>query len=210
MTWLSVSCTKEFPDEIRKILATPLTRIFIEEKDDSELPFIAKSVVSGMFLSGDDATKVLFQKAFKQISESNNTLAIQNVVDDMILKGNQPLTKEDLEKYIQYFISKNWPQWKRERSLRKGDGEFNSFMEDNNELIDFHSRRLVEMAGNIIMGYLLVINSQKSETFSKSAKLFVNLVRSENFESYSFIEGFEISELELYKVLQPEEILEEA
>ena len=42
-----------------------------------------------MFLSGDDATKVLFQKAFKQISESNNTLAIQNVVDDMILKGNQ-------------------------------------------------------------------------------------------------------------------------
>ena len=81
---------------------------------------------------------------------------------------------------------------------------------NNNELIDFHSRRLVEMAGNIIMGYLLVINSQKSDTFSKSAKLFVNLVRSENFESYNFIEGFEVSELDLYKVLQPEEILEEA
>ena len=32
---------------------------------------------------------------------------------------------------------------------------------NNNELLDFHSRRLVEMAGNIIMGYLLVINSQK-------------------------------------------------
>ena len=86
---IEIAKSKEFPDEIRKILATPLTRIFIEEKDDSELPFIAKSVVSGMFLSGDDATKVLFQKAFKQISESNNTLAIQNVVDDMILKGNQ-------------------------------------------------------------------------------------------------------------------------
>jgi len=86
---IAIAKSKEFPDEIRKILATPLTRIFIEEKDDSELPFIAKSVVSGMFLSGDDATKVLFQKAFKQISESNNTLAIQNVVDDMILKGKQ-------------------------------------------------------------------------------------------------------------------------
>jgi len=86
---IAIAKSKEFPDEIRKILATPLTRIFIEEKDDSELPFIAKSVVSGMFLSGDDATKVLFQKAFKEISESNNTLAIQNVVDDMILKGNQ-------------------------------------------------------------------------------------------------------------------------
>ena len=68
---------------------------------------------------------------------------------------------------------------------------------NNNELLDFHSRRLVEMAGNIIMGYLLVINSQKCETFSKSAKLFVNLVESENFESYDFIENFEVSDLEL-------------
>jgi hypothetical protein len=64
------------------------------------------------------------------------------------------------------------------------------------------------MAGNIIMGYLLVINSQKNESFTKSAKLFVNLVRSENFESYNFIENFEVSELELYRVLHPEELLE--
>lgn len=80
---------------------------------------------------------------------------------------------------------------------------------ENTELLDFHSRRLVEMAGNIIMGYLLVINSQKDETFSKSAKLFVNLVRAENFESYNFIENFEVSELELYRVLKPEVVLEE-
>ena len=68
----------------------------------------------------------------------------------------------------------------------------------NTEVLDFHSRRLVEMAGNIIMGYLLVLNSQKNESFSKSARLFVNLVRAENSESYSFIDNFEISELELY------------
>ena len=80
---------------------------------------------------------------------------------------------------------------------------------DNNELLDFHSRRLVEMAGNIIMGYLLVLNSQKNETFSDTARLFVNLVSAENFESYKFIENFEVSELELYRVLKPEEVLEE-
>jgi len=51
------------------------------------LPFIAKTVVSGMFLTNDDATKELYQKAFKQISESNNTEAIQNTVDDMVVKG---------------------------------------------------------------------------------------------------------------------------
>ncbi|MHB0755344.1 M1 family aminopeptidase [Polaribacter sp. M15] len=86
---LAIKKSKELPDEVRKILATPLTQIFIEEKDESELPFIAKSVVSGMFLTNDDTTKALYQKAFQQISESNNTEAIQNVVDDMVVKGNQ-------------------------------------------------------------------------------------------------------------------------
>ena len=81
--------SKQLPDEIRKILATPLTRIFIEEKDEKELPFIAKNVLSGMFLVGDDNSKALYQKAFKQISESNNTEAIRNLVDDMVLKGGQ-------------------------------------------------------------------------------------------------------------------------
>lgn len=86
---LAIKKSKELPDEVRKILATPLTQIFIEEKDETELPFIAKSVVSGMFLANDDTVKVLYQKAFKQISDSNNTEAIQNVVEDMVLKGNQ-------------------------------------------------------------------------------------------------------------------------
>ncbi|APZ47293.1 peptidase M1 [Polaribacter reichenbachii] len=86
---LAIKKSKALPDEVRKILATPLTQIFIEEKDESELPFIAKSVVSGMFLANDDTVKVLYQKAFQQISESNNTVAIQNLVEDMVVKGNQ-------------------------------------------------------------------------------------------------------------------------
>lgn len=85
----AIAKSKGLPDEVRKILATPLTQIFIEEKDESELPFIAKSVISGMFLSNDDVTKNLFQKAFQQISESNNSKAIENVVDDMVEKGKQ-------------------------------------------------------------------------------------------------------------------------
>ena len=75
--------------------------------------------------------------------------------------------------------------------------------------LDFHARRLVEMAGNIIMGYLLVLNSQRDEKFAKSAKLFVNLVKSENKEKFDYIENFDIADLELYKVVEvkiPEEV----
>ncbi len=79
---------------------------------------------------------------------------------------------------------------------------------NNTEYLDFHARRLVEMAGNIIMGYLLVVNSQYDEKFSKSAKLFVNLASSENNEKFDYIDNFEIDNLELYKATG-EEILQE-
>lgn len=82
-------------------------------------------------------------------------------------------------------------------------------METNNtEYLDFHARRLVEMAGNIIMGYLLVVNSQRDEKFNKSAKLFVNLVSSENNEKFDYIDNFDIDNLDLYRSTG-DEILQE-
>ena len=73
---------------------------------------------------------------------------------------------------------------------------------DNPEFLDFHSRRLVEIAGNIIMGYLLVLNGQRDGKFYKTAKLFINLARSENQERFDYINNFEIEDLELYKLSQ--------
>ncbi len=85
----AIQKSKSLPNEVRQILATPLTRIFIEEKDANELPFIAKNVLSGMFLTNDNQVKAIYQKAFQFISESNHTEAITNLVDDMVVKGNQ-------------------------------------------------------------------------------------------------------------------------
>jgi len=78
---------------------------------------------------------------------------------------------------------------------------------ENKEYLDFHSRRLVEMAGNIIMGYLLIINGQREPKFLKSAKLFIDLIRSENTEKFNYINNFKIENLELYK-LKTSEIIE--
>ena len=88
--------------------------------------------------------------------------------------------------------------------LHKMTEEFESISQrvvgqESSELIDFHSTRLVEMAGNIIMGYLLVLNSQKEEKFVKTARLFVNLVRSENKEKFDYMNGFSLENLEMYK-----------
>ncbi|APG64467.1 peptidase M1 [Tenacibaculum todarodis] len=85
----AIEKSKAMPDEIRKVLATPLTRIFIEEKDESELPFVAKHILSGMFLTNIAKDKAFYQKAFEFIAKNDNTEAIQNLVDDVVVKGNQ-------------------------------------------------------------------------------------------------------------------------
>lgn len=49
---------------------------------------------------------------------------------------------------------------------------------NDNEFIDFHARRLVEMAGFIVMSYLLVIDANRDATYAKSAKVFIKLAKS--------------------------------
>jgi hypothetical protein len=78
---------------------------------------------------------------------------------------------------------------------------------ENTEYLNFHARRMVEMAGNIIMGYLLILNGQRASKFIKSAKLFIDLIRSENKERYNYINNFKMENLELYK-LKSSELIE--
>jgi alkylation response protein AidB-like acyl-CoA dehydrogenase len=70
----------------------------------------------------------------------------------------------------------------------------------NNELTDFHARRMVEMAANIIMGYLLLHDAQRDAAYTSSAELFLPLAVSENATRADFIASFEEKELGLYKV----------
>lgn len=46
-----------------------------------------------------------------------------------ITQGEKPFTELDAQLMIQVKLEKLFPVWKRERSLRKNDGEFNAFME---------------------------------------------------------------------------------
>ncbi len=67
------------------------------------------------------------------------------------------------------------------------------------DYLTFHAGRLVEMAGNIIMGYLLILDSQRDERFEMSAKLFIDLARAENSEKFTYINKFDPARIEWYK-----------
>ncbi|MDD6778823.1 MAG: Acyl-CoA dehydrogenase C-terminal domain-containing protein [Bacteroidales bacterium] len=60
----------------------------------------------------------------------------------------------------------------------------------NTEYTDFHARRLVEMAGHIIMGYLLIGDATRCGCFSKSANVYVRFGEAEVTRHHKFITEF--------------------
>ena len=44
-------------------------------------------------------------------------------------KGMKPLTSQQLNRRTQKYIDRDFPQWKRERSMRKADGLFDTYMD---------------------------------------------------------------------------------
>ncbi len=67
------------------------------------------------------------------------------------------------------------------------------------EYTDFHARRLVEMAGHIIMGYLLLGDTTRNSVFAKSAKVYINYGEAEVAKNLKFITDFKPADIEEYK-----------
>lgn len=68
------------------------------------------------------------------------------------------------------------------------------------ELLDFTARKLVEMAADIIMCHLLIQDASKSsELFSKSAHVYLNYAEAEVEKHSNFIENFDKEDLAFYK-----------
>ena len=69
----------------------------------------------------------------------------------------------------------------------------------DNELIDFMARRLVEMAGNIIMGHLLLLDTTRNDKFATSARIYINMGEAEVAKHAAFIEGYTAEQLADYR-----------
>jgi hypothetical protein len=70
----------------------------------------------------------------------------------------------------------------------------------NQEYLDFQARRLVEMAGHIIMGYILIIDASRNEMFRKSAEVYLNYSEVEVRKHAAFIKTFNVESLDRYRM----------
>ncbi len=74
-----------------------LIKIYVNEEDESQYPFIAKHILQGMFMSKSKEQQLLYQKAYKLVGASDNLEATKNMVDDFVTNGL---------KYKQYGVDK--------------------------------------------------------------------------------------------------------
>jgi 3-(methylthio)propanoyl-CoA dehydrogenase len=82
--------------------------------------------------------------------------------------------------------------------FRKTVEKVNEYHDD--EYVNFHARRLVEMAGNIVIGYLLLHDANKSDEYIRSAEIFIRMGKAQNVEKVSFINQTTPKDLGQYKV----------
>ncbi len=74
------------------------------------------------------------------------------------------------------------------------------YNEDDVEYIDFHARRLVEIAGYIIIGYLLLLDANRDLKYKKSADIFIRLARAEITHHISYINNFSPRDISDFKM----------
>ncbi|MDH5604879.1 MAG: acyl-CoA dehydrogenase family protein [Cyclobacteriaceae bacterium] len=72
---------------------------------------------------------------------------------------------------------------------------------EHEEFMDFHARRLVEMAGSIIMGHLLVLDATRHEKFKEIAQLFIKSAMASNEQKINYIKQSAPDDLEIFRQL---------
>jgi 3-(methylthio)propanoyl-CoA dehydrogenase len=98
--------------------------------------------------------------------------------------------KPELEKFRRILISLTQDYEEAvEKVISVGDNEF----------IDFHSRRLVEMAGYIIMSYLLILDANRDMDHFRSAQVFNKMAKGEVKARAEFIRASSLEDIGQYK-----------
>ena len=74
----------------------------------------------------------------------------------------------------------------------------------DNELIDFHARRMVEMVGHIVITYLLMAQAQKNEAYRISAETYAKYGQAQNKAAYEYVMNSCVADSDLFKAVQEE------
>ena len=178
---------------------TPLTKLFSSEYANS-IAYDSLQVHGGSGFMKDYPIERIYRDArITSIYEGTTQLqvvaAIRGVTTGGLLAQIQAYESETIDPRLDYLrvtLAELTHDYAQAVELVKD--------KKDNEYLDFHAPRLVEMAGNIIMGYLLVLDANRDEEYHDSAKVFIKLIYAENKQKSVYIEQSEVKDLGQYKI----------
>jgi len=177
---------------------TPLLKLFSSEYCN-QIAYDAIQIHGGTGFMKDFPVERIYRDAritsiYEGTSQLQVVAAIKNVGNGLFQKVLADFSTRKIKPDIDFL----------KNILMKMTDQFSKSVEKVNEhndveLYDFHSRRLVEMAGNVIIGYLLLFDANRNDIFRKSSEIFIRNARAENIEKVSFINNFDTKDLGSYK-----------
>jgi len=179
---------------------TPLTKLFTTEFAN-QITYDAIQVLGGSGYMKDYPLERYYRDAritniYEGTSQLQVVAAIRGVLNGsyqawMEEKFNEPIAPE--HQHLQNILKKMYDQYiKTVQKIKENHSD---------ELIDFHARRLVEMAGYIIMGQLLLMDAQREPSFVNSATKIILFGRSQNIAHAHYIGHINENELSYYKTI---------
>jgi len=195
--------TNDERDEMKKYqhladIFTPLVKGITSEYCNQNA-YDAIQIHGGSGFMKDYAVERIYRDArITSIYEGTTQLqvvaAIRGVTTGGYLKQMHVYEKLDLrpelEKFRRILISLTQDyEEAAEKVIAVGDSEY----------IDFHARRLVEMAGYIIMSYLLVLDANRDMEYFRTAQVFNKMAKGEVKARAEFIRASSLEDIGHYK-----------
>lgn len=177
---------------------TPLLKLVASEKSN-EIAYDALQVHGGAGFMKDFPVERLFRDAritsiYEGTSQLQVVAAIKGVSSGSYLKKIQEYevieVNPELE-YLRHMLANMAIEYDEIAEVVK--------LKEDTEFLDFHARRLVEMVGNIIMGHLLILDSQRDIKFKYLAEIFIKKTEASNKEKFSYIKESDIKDLGTYR-----------
>ena len=182
-------------------LFTPLTKLFSSEMCN-QIAYDAIQVHGGTGFMKDFPVQRYYRDAritsiYEGTSQLQVVAAIRGVVTGV------------LSKRIEFLASQLKDEgFARERAMLQA--MFQEFLADvqyindqsNDELHDFHARRLVEIGGYIAVGYLLLFDAERDAIYARSARIWVQYAHGKVTEHHSVLRSIAAEQLPLYRELK--------
>ncbi|MDP3352198.1 MAG: acyl-CoA dehydrogenase family protein [Flavobacteriaceae bacterium] len=198
------SLTKEEREEQKKYqkladVFTPLAKGLISEFCN-EIAYDALQIHGGSGFMKDYPIERIYRDArittiYEGTTQLQVVAAIKGVTTGALLaqieEYDKATIKPETESYRSILTS---------MTLEYEEAEARVTVHNNPEFVDFHARRLVEMAGNIIMGYLLLNDMQRDHSYWKTLEVFLRFARARNAGHFMFISHSNLNDLGKYKI----------